>query len=277
MVTKAVLAATVMALVAACGSTTDDDAAAEATPDATAAETSGEATTQAEAGTLCSEVGVASDEPPPEDSEGIDGIALYIVEQPVDDTLIVDAGVACVIASTVSGDVIVNDGDPAIAIVNPGGVVAGDMRATGPGRLAGLEDREGTSDELGPPTLKGDLLCEECSGVFAMPGTIEGSVDISGTPTGGQTEFNGATIGGDVSIVDSSGGGFVDDEPTGPLLANSEVAGSVTLTGSFGRSPVLDGTTIGGDVSCEGNSPEPIGTGVTVEGTASGQCEGFGG
>lgn len=80
-----------------------------------------------------------------------------------------------------------------------------------------------------------------------------------------------------MSIVDSSGGGSVDDEPTGPLLANSDVAGSVTLSGSFGRSPVLDGTTIGGDLSCEGNSPEPIGTDVTVEGTASGQCEGFGG
>jgi len=277
MVKKAVLAATVMAVVAACGSSTDDDAAAEPTPDQTSAETSVEATTQPAEGTLCSEVGVASDEPPPEESEGFDGITLYIVEQPVDDTLIVDAGVACVIASTVSGDVIVNDGEPSIAIVNPGGVVAGDMRASGPGINAGLEDREGTSDELDPPTLKGDLLCDECGGAFAMPGTIEGGVDISGTPTGGQTEFNGATIGGDVSIVDSSGGGFVDDEPTGPLLANSDVAGSVTLNGSFGRSPVLDGTTIGGDLSCEGNSPEPIGSDVTVEGTAPGQCEGFGG
>ncbi len=277
MVTKAVLAATAMALVAACGSTTDDDAAAAATPDATAAETSGEATTQAEAGTLCSEVGVASDEPPPEDSEGLDGIAMYVVEQPVDDTLIVDGGIVCGIRSTVSGDVVVNQGGRALAVVDPGGVVTGDILVSGSGRLAGLGDQDGTSDQLGTPTLEGDLLCDECSGVFALPGVIQGSVDVSGTPTGGQTEFNGATIGGDVSIVDSSGGGFVDDEPTGPLLANSDVAGSVTLNGSFGRSPVLDGTTIGGDLSCEGNSPEPIGTDVTVEGAASGQCEGFAG
>ncbi len=143
--------------------------------------------------------------------------------------------------------------------------------------VAGLEDREGLSDELGPPTLEGDLLCDECSGAFAIPGTIEGSVDIVGTPTGGQTEFNGAAI-GEGRVDDRCVGRApkLERECTGPF-ANSDVAGSVTLNGRFGRSPVLDGTTIGGDLSCEGNSPEPIGTDVTVEGTASGQCDGFGG
>jgi len=277
MVKKAVLAATVMAVVAACGSSIDDDAAAEPTPDQTSAETSVEATTQPAKGTLCSDVGVASDEPPPEDSEGFDGLSVYVVEQPVYDTLIVDPSIVCSIRSTVSGDVVVNQGGRALAVVDPGGVVTGDILVSGAGHLAGLGDQDDTSDQLGTPTLEGDLLCDECSGVFALPGRIQGSVDVVGTPSGGQTEFNGATIGGDVSIVDSSGGGSVDDEPTGPLLANSDVAGSVTLSGSFGRSPVLDGTTIGGDLSCEGNSPEPIGTDVTVEGTASGQCEGFGG
>ncbi|MGA7687707.1 MAG: hypothetical protein WCA29_00570 [Jiangellales bacterium] len=276
MLTKAVLAATAMAVVAACGSSTDDDAAAEPTPDQTSAETSAAATAPAVEGTLCSEVGVASEDPPPEESEGFDGITIYIVEQPVDDTLVVDPGAGCAIRSTVSGDLVVNAGGRALALVNPGGVIKGDIRVSGLGRVAGLEDREELSDELGPPTLEGDLLCDECGGAFAIPGTIEGSVDIVGTPTGGQTEFNGATIGGDVSIVASSGTGQLDEEWTGPLLANSDVAGSVTLNDSFGRSPVLDGTTIGGDVSCEGNSPEPIGTDVTVEGTASGQCEGFG-
>jgi hypothetical protein len=284
MLTKILLAATAAALVAACGST-DGDAAAEATPEPTPAQTSAEAsdetsggpTAQAVDGTLCSEAGVATDEPPPQDSEGFDGLTVYVVEQPVDDTLIVDPSIICSIRSTVSGDVVVNEGGRALAVVDPGGVVTGDIRVSGLGRLAGLGIQDGMSDEAGTPTLEGDLLCDECSGVFALPGVIQGSVDVVGTPTGGQTEFNGATISGDVSIVDSSGGGFVDDEPTGPLLANSDVAGSVTVTGSFGRSPVLDGTTIGGDLSCDGNSPEPIGTGVTVGGTASGQCEGFGG
>lgn len=280
MLTKILLAATAAAVVAACGSA-DDDAAAAATPEQTAAQTPAEASDETAApavdGTLCSEAGAASDEPPPEDSEGFDGLTVYVVEQPVDDTLVVDPSIICSIRSTVSGDVVVNQGGRALAVVDPGGVVTGDIRVSGLGRLAGLGVQDGMSDEAGTPTLEGDLLCDECSGVFAIPGIIEGSVDVVGTPTGGQTEFNGATIGGDVSIVDSSGGGFVDDEPTGPLLANSDVAGSVTVNGSFGRSPVLDGTTIGGDLSCDGNSPEPIGTGVTVEGTASGQCEGLGG
>jgi hypothetical protein len=143
------------------GSSTDDDAAADSTPDQTSAQTSAEATTDAAEGTLCSEVGVASEDPPPEESEGFDGITIYIVEQPVDDTLVVDPGAGCAIRSTVSGL----------------------------GRVAGLEDPEELSDELGPPTLMGDLLRDEC---------------------------------------------------------------------------------------CEGNSPEPIGTDVTVHGTTAGQCEGFG-
>ena len=277
MLKQTLLAAAAMALVAACGSSTDDDAAAEPTPDQTSAQTTAEATEPAVDGTLCSEAGVASDDPPPEESEGFDGITIYIVEQPVDDSLVVDPGEGCAIRSTVSGDLVVNAGGRALALVNPGGVIKGDIRVSGLGRVAGLEDREGLSDELGPPILEGDVLCDECGGVFAIPGTIEGSVDIVDTPTGGQTEFNGATIGGNVSIVGSSGGGQLNDEWTGPLLANSDVAGSVTLNDSFGRSPVLDGTTIGGDLSCEGNTPEPIGTDVTVEGTASGQCEGFGG
>ena len=234
MLTKAVLAATAMAVVAACGASADDESAADSTPDQTAEQTSSEDPTQAVEGTLCSEVGVAS--------EGFDAIALYIVEQPVEDTLVVDQGVACAIASSVSGDVIVKDGEPSVAILNPGGVVAGDIRVSGQWRLAGLEDREGTSGELGPPTLEGDLLCDQCSGVFAIPGTIAGNVDIVGLQTGGQTEFNGAAIGGDVTMIDSAGGASVEGEALGPQFVNSDIAGSVTLTGTFGRSPVLDGT-----------------------------------
>ena len=79
-------------------------------------------------GTLCFEVGVAATPP---NSEGFDAIALYIVEQPVEGTLVVDQGVACAIASSVSGDVIVKDGEPSVAILNPGGVVAGDIRVSG--------------------------------------------------------------------------------------------------------------------------------------------------
>ena len=212
MLTKAVLAATAMAVVAACGASADDDVGRRLNPGSDRRRRPRpRPPRQAVEGTLCSEVGVASEDPPPEDSEGFDGITIYIVEQPVDDTLVVDPGAGCAIRSTVSGDLVVNAGGRALALVNPGGVIKGDIRVSGLGRVAGLEDREGLSDELGPPTLEGDLLCDECSGVFAIPGTIEGSVDIVGTPTGGQTEFNGATIGGDVSIVGSSGAGQLDE------------------------------------------------------------------
>ena len=277
MVTRTLAFAATVMLAAACSSSSGADTDAESTPQLRTPPATTDAETQALDGVLCSEAGVPSDEPPPEDSEGFDGIATYVVEQPVDDTLLVDGGAACVIASTVSGDVVVAEGGRAIAVVNPGGVVRGDLVATGTGRGAGLEDREDTSAELGEPLVEGDLICDQCGVVFATAGSIQGNVTVDGTPSGGQTELNGATFGGDVSIIDSSGGGQLDDEPTGPLLANSDVAGSVTISGSFGRSPVLDGTTIGGDLTCEDNSPEPIGTGVTVDGTASGQCEGIGG
>ncbi len=269
--------------IAACSSS--DDATSTATPqDSPAAEQSVPEATPSDSpvpGLACSQVGTLLDIETPND-ENWQTPDYYLVDEPVDDTVVVDAGVVCIVQSTVEGDVVVaGPGNLSMAAVVPGGVVTGSISVTGTQRVVVMEpDAEfygvESDPDAQPPLVMGDVACQECSSVALVAGTIKGSVDIVDKP-GSSLLVTDMAIGGDLTLTSSSGFGGDRDGTTNepPPLTGNTVGGSVTLTDNYGRPLLVEGNTITGDLTCEGNIPAPEGGDNVVDGTVSGQCSGL--
>lgn len=268
--------------IAACTATEDDEAVAAPTPSATTVESappspSSEATGD---GMACSQAGTLLDVQTPND-EGWQTPDYYLVSDEVDDSLVVDAGVVCIVQSTVDGDVLVEGlGNVSIGVLAPGAVVTGSV-FVGAERLATMEpdvDFYGVESDADaqPPLVMGDVTCRECSAFALVAGTVEGSVAILDKP-GSSLLVTDLTIGGDLTLTDSSGfGGDREGTTTEPPpVTGNTIGGSVTLTGNFGRPLRVEGNTISGDLACEGNIPAPEGGDNSVAGTVSGQCVGL--
>ena len=269
--------------VAACTSSGDAAPAAQ-TGDSTAPAESAAVATPVDdpaPGLACSQVGTLLDIETPND-ENWQTPDYYLVDEPVDDTVVVDAGVVCIVQSTIDGDLLVDiPGNTSFAALVPGGVVSGSVSVTGSARNMSMEtDAEFYSVEsdpdAGPPRVEGDVTCEECSAFALVAGEVEGSVVILNKP-GSSLLVTDMTIGGDLTLTSSSGFGGEREGTTNepPPVTGNTVGGSVALIDNYGRPLLLEANTISGDLACEGNIPEPEGRDNTVEGTASGQCSGL--
>lgn len=143
-----------------------------------------------------------------------------------------------------------------------------------------------------PITIHGALTANGAR-VYVCHGRIDGNVTVTGAPY--VTNKTTAVIGGCIEHRLSIGGSVKQTNNHGETyLGAADVAGSVTATGNDGGSHIfwshiagavtlsnnhgeyngLRENTIGGSLTCFGNTPAPVNDGYTniVTGARSGQC-----
>jgi hypothetical protein len=129
--------------------------------------------------------------------------------------------------------------------------------------------------------------------IFSGASTIGGNVDIrrcSHLDINDVVEIVSTSVGGNFTCHDNAGScnfGYnsvandvcISSNDDGvDILAQNKLGGNVMVDHNSGQSALqITGNVIGGNLKCVGNEPPPTQDSQvnTVDGTASGQCEGF--
>jgi hypothetical protein len=173
---------------------------------------------------------------------------------------------------------------PCITTTVPGFTVASGQSVcvTAPGRVTGpVTVNSGGALSVSGATVSASLSSTGATALWFCGATITGSVSVSAT-TGfvmigdggddGQPACAGNSVKSSVSLGGNTGGFEV---------AGNTITGSASFTGNTGTGPYwqdaapeIEGNSIGGGLSCSGNSPAPTDGGQAnkVSGPRSGQC-----
>jgi len=112
--------------------------------------------------------------------------------------------------------------------------------------------------------IRGNYQCNGCSYADLHSSTVTGNFQDNGLLEG--VFFDSNTIGGNLAIVNSFGGGF------GFSLSRSSVGGNMSFEGNLGEpSSDISMNTITGNLQCDGNTPPPTGAGNSAN-KKLGQC-----
>jgi hypothetical protein len=178
----------------------------------------------------------------------------------VDDNLVVPAGAQCVLKGThVTGNVTVQAGaDPGQGLtVNTNATIDGNVM-TQTGRSTSVQDS----------TIGGNYKCNQCFYADLNGSTVGGNFQDNGLMDGIFASNN--TIGGNVEIHTSLGGG----PAVGFSLDSNSVGGNFQFSNNSGGPIDISANTIKGNLLCQGNTPDPTGSGNAAK-MKQGQCSGL--
>ncbi len=127
----------------------------------------------------------------------------------------------------------------------------------------------------GPLRASGAVAVALCGSAVNGPVSVSGTtgfVRIGGGSDDPGVSCTGATLQGPLALSGNKGGVEVEDAKASGLLSLTNTMGAAP--GEDSAAPELEGNTIGGPLSCSGNTPAPTSDGRpnTVSGPKSGQC-----
>src|SRR5215831_11079916 len=181
--------------------------------------------------------------------------------------VVVPAGAHCVLDGTsVAGNVTVQSGN---GTLESGGILTTSTASAGAGPTINgnvVIEADGIAD-VRFALVRGNHQCNGCSYADLHSSIVKGNFQDNGLLEGVFFDFN--TIGGNLEIVNSFGGGF------GFSISHSSVGGNLQFEGNLGD-PFSDISTsaIKGNLQCDGNTPAPTGSGNSAK-QKLGQCAGL--
>ena len=182
--------------------------------------------------------------------------------------LVVPAGAVCVLNGTrVNGNVTVASGD---GTLESGGDLETPPATDGVGpTISGnvVVEADGIAVLRVSTLVRGNYQCNQCSYADLHSATVKGNFQDNGLLEG--AFLDGGTIGGNLEIVNSFGGGFSF------AVSGFSVGGNLLFEGNLGQpSSDISTNTIKGNLQCDGNTPPPTGAGNSAK-QKLGQCAGL--